>query len=94
MRREIVATRRAGVTTSVIKRITPKGMQCACICIKCMTATLNSEKLEQREKLEHKLQNKQKLAKISHLLEHVPKTRYGNRYHIGCWSQLVKTIQK
>ena len=27
MRREIVATRRAGVTTSVIKRIPPKGMQ-------------------------------------------------------------------
>ncbi len=63
MRREIVATRRAGVPTPVIKRITPKGMQSACICIKCMTATLNSEKLGQLKTLEHKLQNKQKLAK-------------------------------
>ena len=41
LRREIVATRRAGVTTSVIKRIPHKGKQCACICIQRMTVTLN-----------------------------------------------------
>jgi hypothetical protein len=51
-------------------------------------------KIRTSEKLEHKLQNKQKLAKILHLLEHVPNTRYGNSYHIGCSSQLVKIIQK
>ena len=32
MRREIVATRRAGVTTAVVKRIPATGMQYACIC--------------------------------------------------------------
>ena len=43
MRREIVATRRAGVTTSVIKRIPHKGKQCTCICIQRTTAPLNSK---------------------------------------------------
>ncbi len=41
MRREIVATRRAGLTTAVIKRIPPKGKQCAwCIHIMPMTEEL------------------------------------------------------
>ena len=39
MRREIVATRRAGLTTSVIKRIPPKGKQGACIHIMLMTVS-------------------------------------------------------
>jgi hypothetical protein len=66
MRREIVATRRAGVTTSVIKRIPPKGKQRACVClmhrIKKKMAALNFEKLEQRKKLDHQTP---KSAKIS-----------------------------
>jgi hypothetical protein len=37
MRREIVATRRSGVTTSVVKSIPTKGKQYACIRIKQMT---------------------------------------------------------
>ena len=41
MRRGIVATRRAGLTTAVIKRIPPKGKQCAwCIHIMPMTEEL------------------------------------------------------
>ena len=39
MRREIVAMRRAGLTTSVIKRIPPKGKQGACIHIMLMTVS-------------------------------------------------------
>ena len=39
MRREIVATRRAGLTASVIKRIPPKGKQGACIHIMLMTVS-------------------------------------------------------
>jgi hypothetical protein len=53
MRQKIVATRRASVTTPVIKRIPPKGMQRACMCmmncIKSMMATLYFEKLEQQK---------------------------------------------
>jgi hypothetical protein len=47
MRREIVATRRSGVTTSVVKSIPTKGKQCACIRIKQMTVNAffsNNEK--------------------------------------------------
>jgi hypothetical protein len=40
MRREIVATRRSGLTTTVIKRIPSKGKQCTCIHIVPMTAEL------------------------------------------------------
>jgi hypothetical protein len=66
MRREIVATRRAGVTTSVIKRIPPKGKQRACVClmhrIKSIMATLNFEKLEQRKQLDHPFSNSAKIS--------------------------------
>ncbi len=39
MRREIVATRRPGLTTTVIKQIPSKGKQCACIHIRVVPMT-------------------------------------------------------
>jgi hypothetical protein len=51
MRREIVATRRTGVTTSVVKSIPIKGKHCACIRIKQITVDGFISKKQKKPKI-------------------------------------------
>ena len=79
MRREIVATRRAGVTTSVIKRIPPKGKPCACIC--CNT---QFQKIRTSGKISTSSSKVAKIRKNSKLIRTSRTPDMVTCYHVGC----------